>query len=312
MKPKSWKMFVWPMIGAVAIGVSFWLLSKELRGLSWPALWAGIEALNLWHWSMIVLCTAGCYVTLTMYDQVALAHLGKHVNVVFVGLCALTTYSLSHTIGASAFTGAVVRYRAYTSKGLTGAEVGILVTFCSLTFSLGVMILLALAFLIDPGLEARFAGALSPSVVRWLAVGVLGVIVLYLVFSALGLPPLRIRGFSVAYPRLSIALRQITVAPIETLFAAGIVYFALPEVGNPGFVVVAGVFVVSFSLALLSHAPGGLGVFELAMLTGLPEFSNESVLAALIVFRLFYLIFPLILGLVTVAVFEHRQIKAGR
>ncbi|MFE3837632.1 lysylphosphatidylglycerol synthase domain-containing protein [Pseudogemmobacter sonorensis] len=310
--PKSWKRFIWPVIGALAIVISFWLLARELRGISRAELWAGIGALQAWHWGLIALCTIGCYFTLALYDQIALNHLEKRLNFVFVALCSLTTYALAHNIGASAFTGAVIRYRAYSSKGLSGAEVGILVTFCSFTFSLGVMILLGVAFLFSPGLEDRFAEALSPVLVRWLAFGLLVLIGLYLLGSALGLRPLRIRSFTVSYPRLPVALQQITVAPVELLFAAGILYFALPDAGNPGYLVVMGVFVVAFALALLSHAPGGLGVFELAVLTALPEFEPEEVLAALIVFRLFYFILPLILSLIVVAIFEHGQLRDRR
>ena len=61
-------------------------------------------------------------------------------------------------------------------------------------------------------------------------------------------------------------MRQLIAAPAEIIGAAGIIYFALPETGNPGFLVVLAVFIFSFSAALASNAPGGLGVFELVFL----------------------------------------------
>ncbi len=306
----KWKRYIWPVIGFLAIAISFWLLAKELRGMSWTELWAGIGAISGSGWLLICLSTLGCYFTLALYDNLALQHLRKKLNFFFVACCSLTTYALSHTIGASAFTGAVIRYRAYTAKGLSGAEVGVLVTFCSLTFSLGVMVLIGIVFLLEPSLESRFADALSPQAVRWMATGLLVVIALYLLGSALKLPPLRIRKFEIFYPRLPIAVKQITIAPIELLFAGAILFFALPAEGNPGYLVVLGVFVVAFALALLSHAPGGLGVFDLMVLTGLPEFEPEVVLAALIVFRIFYFLIPLVMGLVMVALFERAQLRA--
>lgn len=308
----KWKKLIWPAIGLSAIAVSFWFLAHELRDMSWDDLWAGFAAIPRMNWGLIVLCTLCCYINLALYDVIALQHLKKKVGFAFVTGCALTTYSLAHTIGASAFTGAVIRYRAYTTKGLSGPEVGVLVTFCSLTFSLAVMIVLGIAFLVMPDLADRLPQFLSPALVHWLAVATLLIVVAYLISSALGLPDLRIRNFRISYPRLPIALKQVTIAPVEILFAAGILYFALPAEGNPGYMVVMGVFVVSFTLALLSHAPGGLGVFELAVITGLPEFEPEIVLAALLVFRMFYLIFPLILGLVLVALFEHGQLRPKR
>ena len=96
-------------------------------------------------------------------------------------------------------------------------------------------------------------------------------------------------------------------APLELACAAAIIYFALPESQNPGYLVVLGVFLASFSLALLSHAPGGLGVLEVTFLAAVPELPTADVLAALIVFRVFYLLLPLALAILVVAVFEATQ-----
>lgn len=306
----KWKRFIWPAIGLIAISISFWLLAKELRHLSWHRLWLGFQSIPRSHWLYIAGCTLGCYMTLAAYDSVALMHLRRKINFVFVALCSLTSYALSHTLGASAFTGAVIRYRAYSTKGLSAAEVGVLATICSLTFAIGVMVLLGVTFLIEPSLDDRFTDLLTPQNVRLIAWALLALVALYVVGSAIGLRPLRIGKFRLAYPRLSIALTQLFVAPVELLFAAGILYFALPADGSTSYLVILGVFVVGFTLALLSHAPGGIGVFELAIITALPEYTKEEVLAALLVFRLCYFIIPLIIGLVVAARFEHYQLSS--
>lgn len=306
----GWRRFIWPVIGFAAIAVSFWLLARELRGMSWVELWQSFHAIPLRNWMLVVGCTLGCYTVLGLYDVLALRHLRRKLNFGFVLATSLTTYAIAHNIGASALSGAVIRYRAYSNKGLSGAEVGMVVTFCSLTFALGVMLLLGIDFLLTPTLEQRFAQFLPPALLHWVALGLLLPIVLYLLGSILSPPPLRIRGFVLTYPRPAIALLQLAVAPIEILFAAGILYFALPGDGNPGYWVVMAVFVTAFSLALLSHAPGGLGVFELAVLTALPEFQPEVVLAALLVFRFFYLLIPLAAGLVMIALFEHSRLRS--
>ena len=98
--------------------------------------------------------------------------------------------------------------------------------------------------------------------------------------------------------------------PFELFGAAGIIYFALPAAANPGFAVVLGVFVASFSLALISHAPGGLGVLEIAFLKAMPDAPQANVVAALLVFRLLYLILPLIFALGVVLTFERRRWRA--
>ncbi len=95
---------------------------------------------------------------------------------------------------------------------------------------------------------------------------------------------------------------------MELLGAAGIIYFALPEIGNPGFFVVLGVFLASFSAALVSNAPGGLGVFELIFIHGMPGVPKLQVLTALLVFRIFYLLVPLAFAVVVVLIFEKRRL----
>ena len=70
-----------------------------------------------------------------------------------------------------------------------------------------------------------------------------------------------------------------------------------------------GVFLASFTLALLSHAPGGLGVLEYSFLKAMPDTPPASVLAALLVFRLLYLILPLLFSLFVVVAFERKRIS---
>ena len=56
------------------------------------------------------------YAAIAGYDNIALAHIGKRVSLLFVSLCSFTTYALSHNIGGSVLSGAVIRYRAYAPR----------------------------------------------------------------------------------------------------------------------------------------------------------------------------------------------------
>jgi uncharacterized membrane protein YbhN (UPF0104 family) len=66
--------------------------------------------------------------------------------------------------------------------------------------------------------------------------------------------------------------------------------------------------VASFSAALLSHAPGGLGVLEYVFVKVLPTLDRADVVAALLVFRLLYLIVPLVFAIVMVVLFERARL----
>ncbi len=110
--------FAWPAIGLCAVAFSFWLLWKELRGVSVGDVATSFAAIPLTHWLCAVLSTFLAYGALAWYDRIGLAHLGRRLSWGFISLTSFTTYALSHNIGASVFSGAVVRYRAYSTKGL--------------------------------------------------------------------------------------------------------------------------------------------------------------------------------------------------
>src|SRR5690606_2548785 len=158
-----------------------------------------------------------------------------------------------HNLGASVFSGAVVRYRAYTSKGLSAHEVGLLVAFCSFTFALGTVLASGLVLVAKPEVTERFVAVLPVEASKTTGLLLLIVVALYVAGSWLELRAIQIGKFVLQYPRLPIVARQLVIAPLELAAAAAIVYFALPTAGNPGYVVVLGIFLVSFSVALLSH-----------------------------------------------------------
>ena len=298
---------LWPIIGLGAVAFTSWLLLRELSDLSLADVAAAVRAISPSHWLFAIASTVMAYAALAWYDQIALEHLGWRLSWRFVALTSFTTYALAHNIGATVFSGAVIRYRAYSTKGLSAAEVGVVVAFCSLTFTLGNLLLGGLTLLVDPDLLRRYV-AWPHWAARAIALALLAVPWFYTLGALLHFRPLRIRGFEIVYPRPPIAVRQLLAAPLELIGAAGIIYFALPETGHPGFIVVLGVFLVSFSLALVSHAPGGLGVLEFSFISAMPDAPRAGVIAALLVFRLLYLIVPLMFSLVVVVLFERERI----
>lgn len=309
-KPMKKKLeYVWPVIGLLAVVFSFWLLYKELKDISASEVWNSVTGIGTDRWALCVLATFVAYAALAWYDRIALLHLGRKISWIVVSLVSFTTYALSHNIGASVLSGAMVRFRAYGSMGLSLAEVGMLVALCSFTFALGTVLIGGVVLVFEPEILLRFI-----EVPEWAARtaggGLLALVALYVLGSWREFRPLRIGKFAVYYPRLPITVRQLFAAPLELLGAAAIIYFALPEAGNPGYFVVLGVFVVSFSLALISHAPGGLGVLEFAFLNAMASehLSQADILAALLVFRLLYLVLPLAFAIIVVILFERSRL----
>ncbi|MCA3596064.1 MAG: UPF0104 family protein [Methylobacterium sp.] len=340
---KRVKDFFWPLIGLAAVIWSLDLLYRKLRleaveganssadaalvsrldqagffeSLSIIASQIGhkLAAIPTQGYLLAALSTLFAYWALAWYDRIALIHLNrqKGISWLFITTCSFVTYAISHNIGGSVFSGGMVRYRAYTSKGLSAPEVAVLVALCSFTFAFGTIVLGGLVLTFEPHIVRPLA-PLSESIIRIIGLGMLAFCVLYTIGSWLKFQPLVIRGFKLEYPGLHIVWRQWIAAPMELLGAAGIIYFALPEQGNPGFFIVLGAFLLSFSAGLLFQVPGGVGVMEAVFLKVMPGIPATAVFAALLVWRLFYLLIPLAISIPVVMLFEREQLakkKAG-
>jgi uncharacterized membrane protein YbhN (UPF0104 family) len=94
-----------------------------------------------------------------------------------------------------------------------------------------------------------------------------------------------------------LTLLQIGIGIVDLGFCALAMYMLVPEEPNIGFVTLAVIFVSATLLGFASHAPGGIGVFDAAMLVALWQFDKEDVLAGLLLFRLLYYIVPFALSL---------------
>jgi uncharacterized membrane protein YbhN (UPF0104 family) len=329
--------FFWPALGLVAVVWSVKLLFEklELEAGADERVRALLDAGGLWSDIKIIasviggklasipahgyimsgLCTLLAYAALAWYDRIALIHLKRErgISFVYIALCSFVTYALSHNIGATVFSGGMVRYRAYTAKGLSAAEVAILVALCSYTFAFGTILLLAMVLIGEPQILQPLGAlshwfSISATTARVIGFALLGFCALYTIGSWLQLPPIRFRSFELMYPRLNVVARQYAAAPLELIGAAGIIYFALPEQGNPGFFIVLGAFLLSFSAGLLSQVPGGVGVMEAVFLAIMPGMPATAVFAALLVWRLFYLIVPLALSVPVILFFEKAQL----
>lgn len=333
--------FFWPAVGLVAVVWSVRLLYHKLlfeaavdvrvrHLLEGGGLWSDIKivATVIGHKLAIIppqsyllagVSTLVAYAALAWYDRISLIHLkrDKGISWLYVSVCSFVTYALSHNIGVTVFSGGMVRYRAYTAKGLSAGEVAILVALCSYTFAFGTVLLLALVLIGEPQILAPLGKISSwfnvgEGVARGIGFALLGFCGLYTLGSWLRFPPLRFRSFELVYPRLNVVARQYIAAPLELIGAAGIIYFALPAEGNPGFFIVLGAFLLSFSAGLLSQVPGGVGVMEAVFLAIMPGMPATSVFAALLVWRLFYLIIPLALSIPVILLFERAQLAGKR
>jgi len=238
------------------------------------------------------------YFTLTFYDWFALRTIGrKEIPYRIAALTGFTSYSIGHNIGATVFTGGAVRYRIYSAYGLDAVEVAKICFIAGLTFWLGNATVLGLGVTYHPQ-AAGPIDQLPAWLNRTIGLSMLVVLVSYVgwVWSA----PREIgQGeWKVSLPSGPSTLLQICIGILDLGCCALAMYMLLPEEPNIGFVTIAVVFVSATLLGFASHAPGGLGVFDAAMLVALWQFDKEALLAGLLIFRLLYYVAPFALALI--------------
>jgi uncharacterized membrane protein YbhN (UPF0104 family) len=335
------KKALWLTCVGLVIAWSLWLLYAKLRAevVADPAARALLDAGGFWLSLKIIGASIGrsigdvpatgyllaavsallAYTALAWYDRIALIHLNRHreISWPFIAACSFVTYALGHNLGASVLSGGLVRLRAYGACGLSAVEVAILVALCSFTFAYGTVLLMGLVFVFHPEIVQPLT-TLLPSLdlpermVQLVGAVMLGLCALYVLGSWRRFKPVHFRSVHIVYPRLPVVTRQLIAGPLELTAAAGIIYFVLPEAGNPGFVTVLGAFLLSFSAGLLSQTPGGIGVMEAVFLAVLPTVAPSDVIAALLIWRLMYLLIPLAVSLPLVVAFERAQLRRAQ
>jgi hypothetical protein len=250
------------------------------------------------------LCVAGGYFTLTFYDLFALRTIGRgDVPYRIAALAGFTSYSIGHNVGASVLTGGAVRYRIYSAWGLDAIAVAKVCFVAGLTFWLGNATVLGLGIAYAP-LAASSIDQLPPWCNRLAAILILFVLGSYVAWVWRAPRSIGRAGWEVTLPNGPSTLLQIGIGILDLAFCAMAMYMLVPDDPNIGFVSLAVIFVSATLLGFASSAPGGIGVFDAAMLVALWQFEKEDLLAGLLVFRLLYYVVPFVISLVILGVRE--------
>ena len=292
------------VLSVAIIAVACYVLYDMLQDIDLDDL---VEALRDKPAKSIVLSglfVAAGYFTLTFYDLFALRTIGR-IDVPYrvAALAGFTSYSIGHNVGASALTGGAVRYRIYSDWGLNAVDVARLCFLAGLTFWLGNAAVLGLGISYHP--EAAAAIDKIPAIYnRLLAVLLLFCLAGYIAW--VWIRPRHVgRGpWSVALPGGPLTLMQIAIGIVDLGCCAMAMYMLVPDEPHIGFVTVAVIFVSATLLGFASHSPGGLGVFDAAMLVGLWQFDKEELLAGMLLFRVLYYITPFVLSVLVLAIRE--------
>ena len=107
--------------------------------------------------------------------------------------------------------------------------------------------------------------------------------------------PLRAFGHSVKLPSVRVALAQMSLGAIDNAVAAAIFWILLP-IGSVDYLAFVGIYAPSVVAGLLSHVPGGVGVFEGSLSALLRGAERAALAAAFLGYRLFFFLIPLLVA----------------
>ena len=298
-----------PWAGAVAIVIvlaaALLLLRQELSGTGYRRLMQALQALPTSQIVAALVITVIAYLLLAGYDLLALRYIGARINPARVLLSSSLSYGISQTLGFPLLTGNAVRIRFWSSWGLSTEEMARAAAFVSATFTVGIITVCGVALLIEP--EGTLQLLHLPDSLARAAGGLLLILSCIYAFWAARRAgtPIRVAGWEFPVPSVGLAVSQIALALLDWCVASLVLFVLLPHGRAIEFLPFLGVFVLAQTVGVLSHVPGGLGVFETLMVLALkPLLPAQETLVALLAYRSVYYLVPFAASVVTLLALE--------
>lgn len=293
----------------VVIALGFAALNALTREIRFRDVRAAVHALTAGQIAMSLALTAASYLALTLYDFLALRILGRPLPWRTAALASFTSYTLSHNLGLSLLTGGSARYRIYVAAGLDGPDVARVIVLAAGNFWAGVFAIAGAAMLAHSGRLALGAVSISPAATHFAGATMLAILVA-LTFAAARLrAPIALLGMRLPVPRPLDILAQTGIGVVDISCAAGALFVLLPGADPaqlPAFVLA---YALGIVVALVSHVPGGLGVFEAVVLAIVPG-DKAALFGALIAYRIVYYLLPLAIAALLLA--WHEGVRSRR
>lgn len=307
-------------LGSLLVALIFvgavWLLAKELRHYTLAEILDHIRQTPAHRIAWAIGLTIFSYVVLVGYDLVAVLFVGLKLPVWKVGLASFVSYAFSYNFGAT-LAGTSVRYRLYAGWRVPPLKILELLLILGLTFWFGLFFFGGVLFTVHPlpvppqlveELNARGAGLERMAHVltanfRLVGIALLAVAAAYVTLSAVFKGQVRFYGRAIPVPPLRLTLYQYAIASADFVIAAGVLYVLLPPMAQGDFATVMGVYIMAYVAEVLTHVPGGWGVFELPLIYLLPA-DRGQLFAAVLLFRVIYRLVPVILGAVLLGINE--------
>ncbi|WP_103103033.1 bifunctional lysylphosphatidylglycerol flippase/synthetase MprF [Pseudomonas sp. LFM046] len=314
---RQWIVIAFTLLVFILGLVACWHLLRELDP---NALRAAIREVPGTSLLLALGATAVSFIAYVGYEWSGCRFAGVQLPLHRMALGSFCASGIGNAVGLSMLTGGSVRFRLYGRHDLGAGDIARITLFASLALGSALPPLAALAALSAPA-AASLALGLPESLVIVLGVAVLlASALLVLWISRLRVPEatvpgcidIRLGNRSVRLPGLRLSALQLLITVVDVCAAACVLYVLLPEAPPLGAFLL--VYMLALAAGVLSHVPGGVGVFEAVLLAAFAgQLGAAPLAAALLLYRLTYVGLPLVLAcLLLLANEAQRLFPAGR
>lgn len=269
---------------------------------------------------MAIGATAIGFVALMGYEWSGCRFAGVKLPFPRMALGSFCATGIGNAIGLSVITGGSVRYRLYSRDNVGTGDIARITLFASLALGSALPPLAAVAALSDLPAAAQ-ALRISTTLVAIIASAVIAATVIAVLWLSRlrepvaptpGCVNIRIGHRTLRLPGLQLSALQLLITLVDVCAAAAVLYVLLPEAPPLGAFLL--VYLLALAAGVLSHVPGGVGVFEAVLLAAFAgQLGAAPLAAALLLYRLIYVGLPLILAcLLLLANEAQRFLPAGR
>ncbi len=300
-----WRMAMRLKLSWIAIVISVlivaWIVWREALAIDWNGVahaWTALAPAKIaasMAGSLLSFCMLALLDVLASRCIVA-----RRVSAKRAAFAGAVSHAFANTLGFPALTGSVIRYRIYASAGLGAGDIARIVALAAFGVAMGFTVVTTLVLLWQPALPHEWG--------RPLGVVICTAMLAFLLWLRGARRSARIARWTLALPDTTTAAWQMTVGGIEMLAAIGALYVLLPSGSAPPFMDFVPIYVGAVLVGLLSHVPGGLGVFEVIVLAAFPAHARADALAAMLCYRVTYSLVPFAMAVIGWWIFEWRGV----
>ena len=292
-RQRTWKHWLSLAINVGLFAVAIAVLRHILTQYHFRDFVDSLDRIGVGYIAASVGLTILGYAALVGYDYLSLRVARHPIPLRRMWSASFVSHAVQNSAPMSIIAGGGVRYRLFERLGVSGAETAAVVAGNLITFVIGLFAVAGVSFVFAPiHIPASFhlpIKSLQPVGFLFLAL-----VAAALLYSQFGTGVVRIRRRRFILPRASLLRSQLGVSVADWLLSSTALYVLIRAGGPVPYPEFLSGFLLAQIVTQVIPLPGGVGVFEAAILVlRPPEVGAPLATAALLVYRVVYYLIPL-------------------